>query len=976
MTPSTSSQGAKTYFDNALTPGDYYLTNNHRELGQEIIGNWGGRGAEIIGLSGPVDRESFHALCDNQKPSGERLTPRTKENRRVGYDMTFDCPKSVSVLYALTDSQETKDGILDAFRSSVHETMGEMETEMQTQSWKDEKKEKPITGNMVYAEFVHTTARPVEGHPDPHLHTHAFVFNATYDHEENRWKAGEFFNLKRDAPYYEAAFDARLAEKLASMGYAIEKSGKGWGIAGVPQSVIDKFSRRTAEIEAAAQEKGIIDDKEKGELGARTRQAKNSDLTMAELQTLWNGRLTGEEKQAIFTVGNRNEPPDQTPKDITAKQAVDYALAHSFERNSTLSEKRLMETALRYGVGRVSVERVKHEISDQKKQGTIISGSQNGQQYVTTRAVLNEEKQMIDFAREGRGTCFPLYAGEYQFKSDIFHDPTKDTEEQKIAIGQILSSRDRIIGLRGAAGTGKTTLMQEVAEGIREEGKEIHAFAPSADASRSVLRAEGFDSAETVARLLVDKNLQKRVANQLIWIDEAGLLSTKDMKAVFDIAKRQNARVLLSGDTRQHHSVARGDAQRILEEHAGVKFAAITKIRRQKAEGYRQAVGNIGLGDIEKGFDQLDALGGIREIGDEDRYQQLADDYLQAVEDKKTALVVSPTHREGEKVTHLIRSQLREKGRLSNDEREFNRAVNLNWTQAERENVAHYEEGWVVQFHQNVKSLWQRHPSGGDIGNQPKPFPITKGEKFTVTGRDDSGNVIIQNKRRETAQLPLNEAKKFQVYAPRTIALAAGDKIRITQGGTAVGKTHRLNNGAMYEVKGFTDTGDILIKTGRHGKESAVIGKDFGHIAHGYVTTSHASQGKTVDRVFIAQSADSFPASSREQFYVSISRGRESVKIYTDDKAELREVIQKSSQRLAATELQPEEKQADVREGANKQMAYLVNRLKSYTSAIKTHVTQVADKMRSLAGRYAPGYTSATDREQEIGNEREAAFEK
>jgi hypothetical protein len=69
------------------------------------------------------------------------------------------------------------------------------------------------------------------------------------------------------------------------------------------------------------------------------------------------------------------------------------------------------------------------------------------------------------------------------------------------------------------------------------------------------------------------------------------------------------------------------------------------------------------------------------------------------------------------------------------------------------------------------------------------------------------------------------------------------------------------------------------------------------------VATSHASQGKTVDRVFIGQSTQSWGATSREQFYVSASRGRQQVTVYTDDKSALRDAIQRSDDRLTATEL-------------------------------------------------------------------------
>ncbi len=114
ITQQDSSQGAKRYYGSA----DYYSE------GQEIIGSWGGRAAERLGLQGVVDKESFDRLCDNLDPrDGKPLTVRTRSERTVGYDFTFSVPKSVSLLYALTGDRE----ILAAFRAAVDETMREIE---------------------------------------------------------------------------------------------------------------------------------------------------------------------------------------------------------------------------------------------------------------------------------------------------------------------------------------------------------------------------------------------------------------------------------------------------------------------------------------------------------------------------------------------------------------------------------------------------------------------------------------------------------------------------------------------------------------------------------------------------------------------------------------------------------------------------------------------------------------------------------
>jgi ATP-dependent exoDNAse (exonuclease V) alpha subunit len=145
--------------------------------------------------------------------------------------------------------------------------------------------------------------------------------------------------------------------------------------------------------------------------------------------------------------------------------------------------------------------------------------------------------------------------------------------------------------------------------------------------------------------------------------------------------------------------------------------------------------------------------------------------------------------------------------------------------------------------------------------------------------------------------LPLTQAERFQVYRPTVLRVAAGDRLRITANGKSKDGKHRLDNGALLTVKGFTREGDIVDKRGW------IIARDFGHLSHGYVVTSHASQGKSVDKVLIGQSAASLPASNLSQFYVSVSRGKEAATIYTNNKQALLAAVQRADQRLSATEL-------------------------------------------------------------------------
>ncbi len=849
----SSATGAMSYY----TTGDYYLE------GQELVGQWRGEGAKRLGLIGEVEKEAWDALCNNRNPAtGGKLTLRQKENRRVGYDFNFHVPKSVSVLYGMTKDER----ILDAFRDSVADTMREIELETQARVRKAGKNDTRISGNMVWGEFVHFTSRPVDGVPDPHLHAHCFVFNATRDTKEKAWKAIDISDTKRDAPYFEARFHSRMARRMCELGIGVERTKTGWEIADIPKSVIRTFSRRTALIEKEAKRKNVSNPKAKAELGAKTREKKQKHLTFDQLRAAWSSSLTANERAVIAAVADRvgNKPIGEDAK--APAEAVRNAADHCFERKSVLPERTVMAEAMKQAYGKAGPDAVEKAF---QRHGFVV-GERGGQRMATTREVLKEEMRMLAFARDGRGTEAKLADKPHAFTRDWLNDG------QRRAVEHVLQSRDRVIVIRGAAGVGKTTMMKEAVEAIQAGGKQVFTFAPSTEASRGVLRSEQFDNADTVARLLADERLQCKLPGNVIWIDEAGLLGTRTMAEVFDLAERVEARVVLSGDKRQHGSVERGAALRLLEEEAGLVPAEIKEIQRQEGK-YKAAVQAMSEGRTEDGFKQLDAMGWVKEVANEDRCQVIAKDYIATVASGKTALVVSPTHSEGEKITAEIRDALKRKGHLDKTEQPVLQLVNANLTEAERTDPVNYSPGSVIEFHQNAKGL-------------------RKGERMVI------GN----------GQLPLHHAARFQAFKLGELRLAVGDLVRITKNGRTADGKHTLNNGTRYSVKAFTRSGDIVLDNGW------MVSKNFGHLTYGYVTTSHAAQGKSVKHVLIGQSAESFRASSREQFYVSVSRGKKQATIYTDDKKALLEAVSRSDDRLTAIEFVDRRNRVAVQQGQDK----------------------------------------------------------
>jgi ATP-dependent exoDNAse (exonuclease V) alpha subunit len=395
----------------------------------------------------------------------------------------------------------------------------------------------------------------------------------------------------------------------------------------------------------------------------------------------------------------------------------------------------------------------------------------------------------------------------------------------------------------------------------------VVALAQSVKASREVLRQEaGFATADTVARFLKDEEMQESARNGVILVDEASQLGTRDMLQLFNMAERLSARVLLVGDRRQHRSVTAGEPLKLLEKSAGLHVAEVTEILRQQGD-YKKVAEALSEGRTDEAFEELDKLGWIKQVADADRDKQLAAAYLAAVAEKKrggqakSALVVSPTHAEADRITQAIRAGLKAKGKLG-EERIIKGWTPSHLTDAQKADATEYDPGDLLQFHQNAPGF-------------------QKGTRLIV---------------REGVKLPTELAKRFEAYRPTQFALAVGDRVRVTAGGKTK-DGHRLSNGSLLTVQGFTARGDIVVDHGW------VIARDFGHLTHGYVVTIHASQGVTVDKVFVGVSSESFPATYERTAYVAVTRGREQAQIFTDDRKELLKAVSRPDDPMSATEL-------------------------------------------------------------------------
>ena len=395
MFQSQTTSQAKNYFRDALSRSDYYIED------QEMNGRFNGKIAKRLGIENKqVDKETFDKLCDNINPKdGGSLTPRTVENRRVGYDISFHAPKSVSILHALGEDKR----VLKSFEQSVYETMLEMEADMQTRVRTQKQYTDRDAPELLWTDFVHQTARPVDGQPpDPHLHCHCFTFNVTYDEIEEKYKAGQFHNIKRDMPYYQVRFQKRLADKLSNAGYGIRKTKNGFEVAVVPEKAIDHFSKRTNLIGQVAKEKGVTNPKELDQLGAKTRAKKQKNLTMPELQNKWHDQLED--------AGIDKHTPEEiktTDKTHTPTKSVDFAIENVFTRKSVMRDRQILSEGYKHAIDNkdITLDQIDYALEKNNQVFKIQVGSQR---LCTTQFVHRQERNMINLAREGIGKFRPI----------------------------------------------------------------------------------------------------------------------------------------------------------------------------------------------------------------------------------------------------------------------------------------------------------------------------------------------------------------------------------------------------------------------------------------------------------------------------------------------------------------------------------------------------------------------------------------
>jgi hypothetical protein len=273
-------------------------------------------------------------------------------------------------------------------------------------------------------------------------------------------------------------------------------------------------------------------------------------------------------------------------------------------------------------------------------------------------------------------------------------------------------------------------------------------------------------------------------------------------------------------------------------------------------------------------FAQLEHMGAVAEFSGDKLHDSAAKSYLKALAEYKSALLVAPTWAEIEAVTEKVRAALKTSGRLAGDEKELHVFDSLSWTEAQKRDARQYRPGLTIRFHRSAR----------DFGKD-ESVEVVAVESDSLKVQHDDGSEGVFKLGAGTTCFDVGEKRKLKV--------AAGDKLLLQ-----ANWRKKFVNGELVEIKAIQ--GDsIVLADGR------VIPGGYRTFTHGYAVTSHAAQGKTVDEVLVVASSRSLPAINQQQFYVSISRGRDACRVFTDDKDLLRSHVASSGTRVAAVEAVP-----------------------------------------------------------------------
>ena len=892
----------------AAQAASYFAKDNYYSSDKEQPSGWWGAGAEAAGFGNGagsnVDPQQFEAALRGELPDGTQLgTERNGEwQHKPGWDLTWSAPKSVSLLALIGGDSR----LIAAHDRAVQAAMTHIEQhQVHTRIRQDGEVQLVQTDNLTAALFRHDLNRNQE----PQLHTHAVVLNATQT-PDGQWRSIESRPMLKEIKPNGELYRAHLAAEVTRLGYQIIPGKEGtFEIAGITQETLDRFSSRSAQVEARLEEKGLTrataTTDQKMDATLKSRRAKEH-VDRTTLKAEWQARI-GSDQPALTSLvqsATRHEQAytrNAASQQTAARDAVAHAVSALSEREQAFSHHRLAEAATRFALGRAAPHAVEAAITHAVKSRDLIprtvtepspqTRADTARPGYTTPTAIRLETTLFALLDRAKGATQPLVndrAAKAAIETAEARSETRGhawNEDQRAATHGILTSRDRVVLLQGSAGTAKTsTVLATVAAAAEAKGYTVRALAPSASAAQTLgdaLRTEG----QTVHRFLGELSqngtspglVDRLTGGREVWIvDEMSLLGTRKTVELLQAAREQRARVILTGDRIQLGSVEAGQAFAQAQER-GLDTFRLTEIVRQQSEAGRAAVRAMIARDAPAAFQALERDGGrIIEEGDPGaRLMMMAQHYAALTPEARTNTILIEPSREGsEAVKHTVRTLLQMQGELTGPAAPGTRLLDAGLSNADKKTAVSYEVGQVIR---TSKAL---DLEGGRLN---------RGD-YAIVSAIDARHDRLTLRTEEGQSLTLNtgriDGRQLDVFQPTRGELQTGDRVRWNRNDRELGLS-RGDFGTVAGVDGNHAT--IAFEKGRE-LHLDLTDRRNQHYDYGYAVTAYSAQGMTKDWVLHAESWRVNLVNWRS-LYVGMSRGTTSGTIITDNRERLEDAI-------------------------------------------------------------------------------------
>jgi conjugative relaxase-like TrwC/TraI family protein len=914
---------------------DYYAKDDpeHKEVSQ-----WFGLGAKLLGLFGQVEKEQFLKILEGTLPNGEqvgRIIDGTIDHA-CGLDLTFSAPKSVSIISEIKGDRR----VAEAHTKAVMKTLEYLEGKfVNTRKQVDGELIKEKVNNIVAAMFRHNTSRAL----DPQLHTHCVIANVV-QRRDNNWRSAEFREIFENKLLLGQIYRSELAFELKQLGYDIRRTGRGlFEIDGISDDVLKHFSKRSRAKEEALKGYDYINSKTAEDAVLRTRQSKQR-ATKEELHKMWlkecqaigfdidkapfkEEKVKEQKKSGIFNYIQDKfrefckkfefdiekdlshiDEVEGEDKLTNEEKAVKYAIDHLSEPSSVFKINDLYINALDCSLGIVRESGVSEVIEQKLLNKELLTAKSQESEFkntYTTKEALIKEKETIQRFKEGISTQKSLYS-----KVEITKHlkETSLSEGQREAIELLLNTKDRVVGVQGYAGTGKTFMLNKARELANAKGYELIGIAPSATAA-SVLQKEASIESQTVHRFLFQykgviegrgtiagrAKMRSDFQNKILILDEASLSSTTQIHELLKVVNELNIRLLLVGDKKQLGAVEAGKPFTQLQK-AGMQAATMGDIQRQTNKVLRdivydavnavdikdkyyieKAIGKIGNNLIEANVDMLAGIAANKWLA------------LSAIERENT-LITAPSHVIRQQVNELINAALEREGILSGPKEKMVKLENRSFTNAQKTIAQNYEKGNTVMFNKGYKSL------GLEKGKYYIVDGINKYNKIRV--KDERNNYIYW----DPYKIAGSGKGIVEVYDTTSMTIQKGEKLRWTKNSS---EHPEIRNSELATVLSITNK-HITVQLGSGETKALPKGnKVFYHMDYAYALTVHAAQGKTYKNAIGVLESEHNHLTHQRLFYVALSRAKEKVTLISDDKNKLIETLsQKTGAKSSSMEHQ------------------------------------------------------------------------